>query len=99
MAQNKPNAASDDGSIRTPAPTKPAPLKDRDFGFGRQNYGTNQFAGRSSDNPGVRTSSPLANDMDDPTLAAVRANGVKKADVYQPANKPTPVPTFGMKVS
>lgn len=52
----------------------------RDAGKG---YGANQFSGRSSDNPGDRTVSPLARDLEsrDPVLAIVRERGSAKNDV------------------
>jgi hypothetical protein len=62
----------------------PAP-KTRDTSFGRTAYGANGFGGRSSDDPGMRTVSPLAADLEsgDTALAAVRDHGVRKDDGFQ----------------
>jgi hypothetical protein len=68
------------GPIKTPPPTS------RDFGFGRQSYGANQWAGRSSADPGVTVMSDLAADLkassDDGqgVLDAVIQRGVAKND-------------------
>jgi hypothetical protein len=60
----------------TPAPTQ------RSTSWGRENYGSNGYAGKVSDNPGQRTRAGLTvnHDDSDPVLAEVRAKGTARVD-------------------
>jgi hypothetical protein len=49
-------------ATKTPAPVAKAPVS-RDFGYGRQSYGANQYAGASSVMPGQKASSELADNL------------------------------------
>ena len=59
--QNDPNA----GPVKTPAPTKPAALTDRDFGAVTQGnrYGAIDLAGASSTSPGQKVESGMAAEL------------------------------------
>jgi hypothetical protein len=65
------------GAVKTPAP-----VDARDKSYGRENYGSNAFAGPSSIAPGAAVRSPLADDLasGDEALASVIAKGTGLAD-------------------